>query len=174
MHGWILCAELCGLSAEVIHNLPTPLSLPGLLLLSIARGIHILPIPLLCMHVYVSFCVWDGSAYVMVWMVSRICPFVLQCDRCLPFIIFTSSHWQQFWLKGFFSADFLFWLICLLLTVSLNNTWGLYCTADIPSIRHANQDQMRFIGHVWSYVSLCVLPCVANLFRVRSPSSAAW
>lgn len=29
VHGWILCAELCGLSAEVIHNLPTPLSLPG-------------------------------------------------------------------------------------------------------------------------------------------------
>lgn len=26
VHGWILCVELCGLSAEVIHNLPTPLS----------------------------------------------------------------------------------------------------------------------------------------------------
>lgn len=23
VHGWILCVELCGLSAEVIHNLPT-------------------------------------------------------------------------------------------------------------------------------------------------------
>lgn len=48
VHGWILCVELCGLSAEVIHNLPTPLSMPGLLLLSIARGIHILLISLLC------------------------------------------------------------------------------------------------------------------------------
>lgn len=47
VHGWVLCVELCGLFAEVIHNLPALLTLPVLLLLlGTTRGIHIPPIPL--------------------------------------------------------------------------------------------------------------------------------
>lgn len=44
VHGWVLCVELCGLFAEVIHNLPALLTLPVLLLLGTTRGIHLSPI----------------------------------------------------------------------------------------------------------------------------------
>lgn len=131
MHGWILCVELCGLFAEVIHNLPTPLSLPLLLLLSIARGTPILPS--LCHGLFLS--VWE-------WGFKQWAESVPLSDSMAgaSFFSFFSPHNSH--------------LLPLIAFFWLEVCWSFYSRAFIA------QDVLSFTVDVWSNVfSFCSRLC---------------